>query len=213
MTAPPVFPTLNPGWSQIKRPKAGANLIAMSGTGRVVRATLWTFPLWEWDITWEYLPDDQAYGVTLSDFKDLLGFFLRATGMFGGFCYQDQDENSVTGQYIGLGDGVTTTFALSKTFGLGGTRTEPIGYLNLVPGFNAYVNGVFVNPLLYTLSQQFPVAQTITFADPPPGGVAVTVDMSFYYWVHFKDDVAEFENFAHRLWSAKKLTLESLRQQ
>ena len=152
MTAPPVFPTLNPGWSQIKRPKAGANLIAMSGTGRVVRATLWTFPLWEWDITWEYLPDDQAYGVTLSDFKDLLGFFLRATGMFGGFCYQDQDENSVTGQYIGLGDGVTTTFALSKTFGLGRTRTEPIGYLNLVPGFNAYVNGVFVNPLLFRSS-------------------------------------------------------------
>ena len=213
MTTPPIFPSLHPGYSVIKRVKAGSTLVARAGSGRQVRAQLWVYPMWEWDIPWEYLPDFQGSGVTASDFKTLVGMFLAEAGAYGGFLYQDPDENSVTGQNTGTGDGTTLTFTLFKSFGLSsGSGTEPIGYLNQGAAFNVYVNGTLKTIATdYTVDVSTPYAQTITFSTAPGAGLPITVDMSFYYYVHFKDDVYDFENFMHRLWAQKKITLESLR--
>ncbi len=222
MTIPPIFPTTNPGWSFVKRAKTGSTRVATAGTGRRTRARLWVYPLWEWDLTYEYLPDDFSPGAaTLSDFRTQLGNFLNVAGMFGGFLFLDPDEHTILGQFIATGDGSTTTYTLVKSFGLApaNTATEPVGYLAIGGDFTfaAYVNGALLIDGEYTLNTLTPCQQQITFTVAPPKGSVITVDMSYFYYVHFKEDVAELENFAQTLsggatlWSLKKFTLESLR--
>ena len=44
-----------------------------------------------------------------------------------------------------------------------------------------------------------------------PADVAITMDVGHFFYVHFKDDQAEFTKFADKFWMVRKLTLESLR--
>jgi hypothetical protein len=209
----PIFPVLNPGWSRVKRPKGGSSLVARSGTGRQVRVRLWAYPTWEFDITWEYLPDYEGNGATDSDFRTLLGNFLTEGGAFGPFLYQDPDENTVTATPIGTGDGATESFTLVKTFGVGSfVGTEPIGWLDVTQACNIYVAGVLKTfNVDYTLQLANPYAQLVTFVAAPAKGAAITADLSFFYYVHFKKDVYDFEEFVDALWSQKLITLASLK--
>src|SRR5690242_12866687 len=103
---PPVFPTL-PGlaFSTVKRPKF-FNGTATSASGREVNVAYANAPLWEWDLTYEYLPDEPAVGAaTNSDLRALLGFYLAQGGSLQGFLFQDPDDHAVTGQTLGVTDG------------------------------------------------------------------------------------------------------------
>lgn len=217
MTTPAIFPTLNPGYSFTRRPIAGRTGTAVAASGREVRASYWTYPMWEWDLTHEFLPDAATVGtgagVTASDMKDLVGFFLSVHGSGTGFLFQDPDENAVVLQAIGTGDGSTVTFTLVKTFGLGSfIVTEPIGYLNQSVTPNVYVDGVLKTVTTdYTIPVTTPGAQTITFTSAPANGKAITMNMSFYYYVKFKDDTLDFEKLMDKWWTQRKLTLASLR--
>lgn len=45
----------------------------------------------------------------------------------------------------------------------------------------------------------------------PPAGHALSVDMSYLYYVRFGADTQDFDKFMHQLWALKKVTLVSLR--
>src|SRR5258708_22339398 len=91
---------------------------------------------------------------------------------------------------IAAGDGATTKFILTRTYGAGGfTAAEPIGYLNTGLAFNVYVNGVLKTLTTdYTIDRTFPGKQTITFTVAPANTLSVSIDASYWYFCRFSDD-------------------------
>ena len=211
MPTPAIFPTLpGLGYSTMKRPKVFTGS-AQSGSGWQVRVGYSNYPLWEWDLTYDVLSDESAEYPT-NDLKTLVGFYLAMGGDLTPFLYCDPDDNAVTGQAIGTTDGTTTNWSLFRSFGgSNGSGTEPIGYVNTAEPFNLYLNGILQSSSTYSVLTTTPVNQQVKFNTAPTTGQAITVDMQFYYYVHFKDPTNEFEKFMEKLWSLKKITLESLR--
>jgi uncharacterized protein (TIGR02217 family) len=208
---PDVFPAL-PGlsYSVIRRPKFFTGT-GTSQSGREVRYAYAAYPLWEWDLTWEYLPDFAAPGgATPSDYKTLMGFYLAQQGALRGFLFKDPDDQTVTAQVIGATDGVTTNWTLVRTFG-GSSGTEPIGYLDLGSAVHVYLDGVLQDPGGYDLVVTHPVAQVLKFHVAPAAGHSITVDMTYFFYVRFADDHYDFEKFMDRLWAQKQITLKSQR--
>jgi uncharacterized protein (TIGR02217 family) len=206
---PPLFPWLLAGFSVVKRPQAGATLVQTAGSGRQIRAGMWTYPTWQWDISWEYLPDAQANGWTLNDFRSLIGFFLAQSGGYGAFPFKDLGEDAVTAQLLGTGDGSTTTFTLVKTFGMSGfAGTEPIGYLDDTQPMQFSVAGIAA---AFTVNTARPGYQQVVFAAAPAAGAAIIGSFAFAYCCHIKGDEIDFEEIMSHLWAQKKMTLESVK--
>jgi hypothetical protein len=206
VTTPPIYPTLiGLGFSVIKRP-IFYDARAVSGSGWQIGVGYADQPTWEWDLTYDVLAD-----ATGSDLKKLLGFYLGMRGDLVRFLFLDPDDNSVTAQYTGTGDGATVLFTLQRTYGTDGAGTENIGYLNIVPAFNVYKNAVLQSSGTYDILTATPGQQEVRFHTAPAAAVTITVDMSYYYYVHFKDPTNDFEKFADKLWRLGKVTLESLR--
>lgn len=210
----PIFPELNVGFSVIKRSLTGAG-VTQAASGRETRVSYWTFPMWEWDLTYEYLPDDSGgwqSGKTISDIKTLMGLYGQV-GILHPFLYEDPDDNFVYHMGIGTGDGINQTFIINRTYGAGGFSTwEPIGLVNEGHPFNVFLDGVLQTSGV-ALDATITYLQKLNFDTPPGPGVIVSVDMYYYYVVRFKDGSLEFEKFSHRLWSVKKVTLMSLKDQ
>lgn len=213
VTMPDLFPEL-PGltYSVVKRPKFFTG-IGTSASGREVRVGYAATPLWEWDLTFEYLPDKPTdAAATPSDLRQLIGFYLKQNGALYGFNFRDPDDNTVTGEQIGVGDGISTNFYLVRTFGgTAGSGVEPIGGLDQSQPFHVYCNGALQDPSAYDVVTTQPVAQIVRFHAPPAPGIVITADLSFFYFVRFKDDHYDFEKFLDRLWSQRQITLMSQR--
>ena len=219
---PSLFPNLiGLTWSVTKRPIFNT-LMGQAASGRQVRLAMYNYPLWEWDLTWDSLPDGNpaAASTYASDFKQLVGFFLSMQGSCFSFNYQDQDDNQVLGQPVGTGDGATSAWTLFRSYGgSDGSGTEPIGYvnssgpvLNEHGNFNVYFGGVLQDPSTYAVVNSVPLQQQIRFNTSPPEGTVITADFSFFYYVHFKDDQYDFDKIWSQMWSQKKITLASVRQ-
>jgi hypothetical protein len=142
-----VFPLLaGQGWSVHKRPKF-STIVAPHVSGREVRTSLWQYPLWEFEATFDGLASDSASypGLGAQSLQSLMGLFLQCQGQFGTFFYYDPTDYSVAAQGFATGDGVTTAFQLVRT--LGG----------------------FVEPILAPF---LPTSLTLTTVPPGPGGVS-----------------------------------------
>jgi hypothetical protein len=212
LTTPPIYPTLlGLGYSVIKRP-VFYNGRQKSGSGWNIRVGYADAPTWEWDLNY-----DQNNGGFLRDnvgtpeLKQLMGFYLAMNGDLTPFLFVDPDDNFVTSQFIGTTDGATTQFTLIRSYGSGHVGVEPIGYWNDGATFNVYLDGVLQDGSTYSVNQSVPVSQQLTFVSAPTTGKTLTVDMSYFFYVHFKDQSNDFEKFMNLLWSQSKITLESLR--
>jgi uncharacterized protein (TIGR02217 family) len=205
---PPTFPVL-PGMDIdiIKRPKWSTGR-AVAASGRDVRVAYWSYPLWEWELNFEFLRD----GISPSELKLLIGFFNATYGGLTGFLFEDPDDHAVTAQVIGTGDGTTLSFVIVRTYGgTAGTSTEPIGYVQDGAPLHVYLDGV-LQASGYSIDTTNPVAQLVTFDAAPGAGVVVSIDVQYCYYVHFKDDTNDFERFLWQYYQARKITLESLRR-
>ncbi|HJS32690.1 MAG TPA: DUF2460 domain-containing protein [Alphaproteobacteria bacterium] len=189
-----VFPEL-PGlaWSVVRRPTF-STIVQRAASGREVRAALQSFPIWEWQLAYDVLRDDAA-----GDLRTLMGFFLRRQGAFDSFLFRDPSDHEVTDQPIGVGGNGATTFQLVRT--LGGF-VEPIFDLGAPP--NIKVSGV---PRLPDVDFTVTNDARIVFATPPAAGAAITATFAYLFRVRFKEDIAEFNNFAFRLWELEQLEL------
>lgn len=110
-----LFPTLKGlAFNVAKRPNFSTR-VASNVSGREVRNAFWDDPRWDYELTYDYLPDRPvAQGET--DLKTLMGFFLQRRGSFDAFLFHDPDDYIANG-YQGTTDGVTLTFDLRRTFG------------------------------------------------------------------------------------------------
>jgi hypothetical protein len=205
----PIYPAL-PGLTfPVKWTPRFYNMATQTtASGADIDLGLAQYPLHDFELQYDFLRDSGA-----TEFKTLFGFVLQMAGTPGRFLFSNPDDNAVTGQGIGTGDGTTKTFTLVRSFGAGGfTGTEPVGSVDLGSTFNVYVNGTLKTITTdYTVDQSVPGANTITFTTAPASSAAITVDMTYLYYCKFPDDGQEFDKFMDKLWSMQKVSLHSCR--
>lgn len=190
-----VFPAL-PGLSWgVKKVPTWSTIIQKAASGNEIRASLMSYPLYKFSLSYEVLRAAAAY----SELQTLMGFFNARKGAFENFLYTDSNDCSMTDQVIGAGTGAQTQFQIVRT--LSGF-TEPVMNLNGNPVIK--VDGV--TKVLggdYTLNS----TGMLTFALPPASGAVITCSALYYFRVRFLSDESEFENFMHMLWQHKKVEL------
>lgn len=194
-----LFPTL-PGlkWDIVKTPQFSTT-ISKHTSGREVRASNYAYPLWKWEMSYEFLRETLGF----AELETLAGFFLARYGAFDTFLFADPSEpNSVANYRLGAGDGLTTSFQLTKTYA---GFVEPIGYVDQGT-LEIYVNGV-----LQTSGWSLTLPNTIAFTAAPAAGASITASYAWYYRVRFADDAHDYNNFMYQLWELKKLTLEMVK--
>lgn len=210
---PATYPTLLGLTFPVVKTPIFSTQTGAAASGREVRVGMYQNPIWEFTLTYDYLPDKWITNPNASDLKTLMGFYISQGGSLLPFQFKDPDDNIIQGQIIGTTDGITNVYYLSRTFGgADGTLTEPIGMVDQSQAFNVYLGGTLQTVGTdYNLVTTTPLANFIQFATTPAEGEVITVDMSYFYWVRFKDDQYDFNKFMSNLWEAKKIVLHSLR--
>lgn len=209
----PLFPVI-PGitFSIHKRPTwATIEFVAVSG--RRVSSPQQAYPLWEIELTFDFMKDQTQNIVPYTtaagrnDFTRLSELFLACAGKYGQFYFDDFTDNSRLNQFIGIGDGSTTQFPVLRTWGFSGLELlEPVGGVNEV--FNLYFNGnLQIFPPAYSV-----IGNTLTFTEAPGIGAVITMDFSFYYLCQFLEDQHDYEQFMYNLWTLRSCKLRSVKR-
>lgn len=193
-----VFPTL-PGleWSVNRTPvfateiKSGENL-------REVSAPLYKNGLYEYDMSYAFLREGPGF----AELTEIQSLFLAMRGSYDDFLFTDPNDNSATDVQIGTGNGTNTTFILARN--TGPSNFEAIGRLNSLT--NIKVNNVVVDSSDYNFS----APNIIIFDTAPVNGEVVTATFTYYFVCRFNEDAHEYEEFCHKLYNLKNLTLRSV---
>jgi uncharacterized protein (TIGR02217 family) len=196
-----IYPFL-PGQSFLvsKRPQWSTK-IATAASGRERRRKIWSYPRWSFEVSYEVLRDTPAN----DELHILLAFFNAHAGMYQEFFFLDADDNTVVAQPFGAGDGVTTTFQLTRTLAHGGiTFTEPVTGLLGVPT-------VFVGAASVAAFTAGPYG-LITFASPPAAGTALTWTGRFMFACRFEKDDLNLKQMMKALWSQAGVTFISVKR-
>lgn len=196
-----VFPTLIGLEWNVPRAPMWSTIVNDAISGKQTAMGLWSYPKWAWELSFSYLPSKPSQ----TDLQTLAGFFNKLQGRFDTFLYADADDNAVTAQAIGTGDGVMKTFQLVRSFG---GFVEPIFAPNVV----AHVYSAGVDAGGWTVSNWGATAPGIvTFSSAPANGAAITADFSFYFPCRMDDDTISFTNFMKQMWSGKSVKFTSVK--
>jgi uncharacterized protein (TIGR02217 family) len=163
-------------------------------SGKKIRIGNWTFPLRHFELSINVLRSNPAF----NEWQTFEGFFNALLGAAFLFAYADPNDNAVTNQGFGEGDGLTTSFQLVRT--LGGF-VEPVFLIDQFPTIN--IGGV--QTLNYLLSP----TGTITFNTPPAAAALLTWSGTYKWPCRFDDDQMNFENFMFQLLRARSVKFSS----
>lgn len=107
-------------WEIKKRPRySSLTTNTFSGKGQI-RLAKQIFPIWEYEMNWDYLTgSEQSATGANAGLQQLMGFFMAKQGSFDSFLFSDPNDNSVTAEQFGTGDGTSTAFQLSRFIGGG----------------------------------------------------------------------------------------------
>lgn len=195
-----VYPSL-PGlkFGVIRRPIWNTS-VKTTVSGREYRAANQLYPTYLYRLSYEFLRDLRT-GV--DELRTLVGFFNSRQGKFDTFLFTDPDDNAVTAQTFGTGNGSTRAFQLLRTFG---GFNEPVYDLNGAPLI--YNAGV-----LQTVTTHYTVSATglVTFVTAPANGNALTWTGSYYWRCRFEQDAEDFEKFLSQLWQLRQVELRTVR--
>jgi uncharacterized protein (TIGR02217 family) len=191
-----IFPSLAGLEYPVVRTPVFRTLIQETASGMETRAALQLYPRWQYTLSFNFLRDDAN-----NEFRTLLAFFLARQGSFDSFLFDDADDDTVTGQAIGLGDGSTRVFQLVRSFG---GFTEPVLAPNAV---TIKVGGVALSGSDWSYSGPGQVMLNAA----PGHGVGVTADLTYHWPVRFLADQYDFSKFMNRLWEQKKLDFISVK--
>lgn len=193
------FPTLlGLGWP-VRTPIFN-NLYQQASNLKESSATLASAPRWKWKLPFEMLRDDAN-----NELKTLVGFVCTRLGSSDKtFLFTDPDDNSVTAQGGGSGDGATKIFQLVRTYG---GFVEPIAAPITVA--NLKVNNVAKsNPTDYTFDT---TTGLLTFVVAPGNGLAIVYDLTYKWRCRFLNDSNDFEKFLFQMWSQKGIEFISVK--
>ena len=199
-----VLPTV-PGiaWP-VTRSLVTDSTIQQSISGMETRINNWSLPRWKWSLSYSILRSAAAF----AEYQQLVGFINARYGQFDSFLYKDSDDNFVSGQQIGVGDGVTTVFQLVRS--LGGF-IEPVKAPNAAAGVSLFLNGSSTSAYALSVWGSPAGGGLVTFTTPPAAGVVITANINYYWPCRFDMDSFEFSQFMTGFYEMKKLQLISLK--
>lgn len=185
-----------------------------TATGADIDLGLAQYPLHNFELTYDFLRDGWFDVPASLEFKTMMGFHLAIGGALGRFLFKNPDDNQVSAQQIGTGDGVTTEFGpIVRTFGANGYfASEPVGVIDMTQSVIVRLGNAVQPTSLWTLDTTTPLDQTITFAQAPAAGTPIYMDFSYFYYCKFPDNSNTFEKWMHRLWLLQKVSIRSCRQ-
>lgn len=179
-------------------------------SGKEIRIADWSSPRYRWEITFSGLRETAALSL---EFSQLMGFFDTLQGGWDSFLYTDPNDNNVTTQAVGTGDGTTTVFALVRT--LGGA-VVPILAPNLGVAPVVKVSGVTkATPADYTIfgwgTGNVNGPGSLVFTAAPAAAAPITVTYTYYWPCRFDQDEMSFGLFMKNLYEAKKIAFMSIK--
>ena len=168
-------------------------MLDVSPSDRVATLQLQPYPLYEWELEYEWLDDSIAESVM----KTLLGFFNQHQGGFDSFLFTDPVFNAVTNEQIGTGDGLTKDFQTTAVY----RNTGGPGRADIIQEFNGtpvyQVSGASAS---HTLNP----AGVVSFLTPPALNAPITWSGSFFYRVRFKNNNLALSEFMHQWWETEQ---------
>lgn len=211
----PIFPTLPIGFP-VKVSIVMDTTIGTTKSLREMRVAQQTLPLWDIEIPFEELVDQTPNQTPYAPFagfiqyQELAQTWVMMYGQSGNFLFDCPWDDSRSDQIIGVGDGTTYIFTISRTWGFGASATiAPVGAVNAVT--NVKVNGTIISP-----SDYYIVGNKLYFQDtsgntyPPGVGLDVTMTFSYYYLCRFVEDEQDFEEFAKSRWRVPSLKFRAM---
>jgi len=122
------FPTLKGLTWSVHRKPIFKTKVAEHVSGHEVRASFTEYPVWEFNLTFEFLwnrtPED--------DLETMLGFFLERQGKWDEWLFRDPEFYEVTAQQFAVADGGTMFWPAVRKIG---GFVEPIGQFDLSEQF------------------------------------------------------------------------------
>lgn len=192
-----VLPTLKGMTFPVEKTPTWSTKVQNHVSGKETRLNLWSYPKWEWSLSYEVLRSDS---VNL-ELQQLVGFFNARQGCYDSWLFNDPDDNSVTAQTFGLGTGSQTVYQLNRTYG---GYNEPVTATNVVS--QVTVNGT--PTVAYTLNQYTGV---ITFNTAPAAGAVLAWSGTYYWRVRFTDDQTTVSKFMQTLWENQGIKFVSIK--
>jgi uncharacterized protein (TIGR02217 family) len=161
-------------------------------SGKETRIRRWSSPKYQYTLNYEFLRENKGF----TEFQALFGFFNLHGGSFDTWLFTDPDDHTAVGQQIGVGDGSTKAFQLSRAFG---------GFVDVVKNPNVvshvYVNGVS-QPSGWTVDSSTGI---VTFTTAPANGLPIAADFTFYWRCRFVDDQIDFDKFSDKIWELQQV--------
>jgi len=191
-----IYPSLIGISYPVVRSPLFSTIVQTSQSGREVRTANYQFPLYKWEIPYDFLSWIDAR----SSLQTLLGFYNAHGGQFDTFLFQDPYDGSAVDTEIGIGDGLATQFQIGRT--LGGFF-EPVFDVQAIT--NIKIDGVV------TTAYSIDLAGLITFSGAPGNGLVITATFSYYWRVRFGEDSIDFEEFSQNFFEVKKVLLYGVR--
>jgi uncharacterized protein (TIGR02217 family) len=185
-----VYPTLPGVTLEVAKTPEFSTQIQRSVNLSELRASFSEQPVYTFKLQYEVLREGTVHGTAYTELRSLMGFFLARYGSWDSFLFTDPDDYGVTTESLGTGDGATTEFQLTRTFG---AFTEDVANVNTI----ASISVSNTPTSSYTIS-----AGLVTFNSPPASNAPITWSGSYYYRCRFTNDMQEFDKIMQRLFSA-----------
>jgi hypothetical protein len=193
-----IFPTIPLITYPAKRSLVWSGIKYDSISGKRSRYSLFSYPIWAWDLPISGLRTGAAY----LEWQTFVGFVNTLQGSVGLFGYTDALDNSVTLQSFGTGNGVTIgPYQLVRTLG---AFVEPIFLLNGNPS-------IYVGGSLQTLGTNYTIDNygNVTFVSPPANGATLTWTGNYYWPCRLDDDLQDLSLFVSNIYELKSLKFRS----
>jgi hypothetical protein len=162
-------------------------------SGKRIRSSLFSYPIYNYELKFNFLRST----VALQEYQQLKDFISTVGGATNLWALNDANDNSVTSQNFGTGDGSTQYFQLVRMLN---NFNEPVFILNGNP--TIYVSG---SPKTLGVDYSISAAGNVAFAAAPANTAPLTWTGSFYWACRFDDDQTQFVNFYQNLWQLKTL--------
>lgn len=133
----------------------------------------------------------------ITEATNLWRFYIRRKGSFDSFLFQNPNENPVTAETVGSGDGIKTVFYLGSSVDIGSGDCISISGSDVLTK-SVGGTGDYLSFAAYTID---PTIGQITTNSILPSGDVLRANYSFYYRVRFKEDKLTREAFSTNLYN------------
>jgi len=194
-----IFPTLRGLTYPITKTPQHNTITQRSMSGIPKFFQQYTYPYYTLKLQFDYLSDNSN---PLDDVHTLMGFYNSVGGAGQDFLFADPlfENNVATNQLFAVGDGVTSSFQLAKSYG---GFVEPVFGLIMTPIIT--INGVATTAFTWNTHA------LITFATPPPLNAQIAWSGDWYYRCHFLTDKNDFDQIFCDAWELQDLQLETVK--